>query len=133
MLLSGLILLLVCFASNFLLMEIYLNGILAHELKKPHTAYRFNVVSRRHLRLSARRMDLPRTGMETPYPESHYRSIVTRIFFLSPTPEAYNKVSPLFSGLYFVDSLFLVALYRTVQGRKTGLTNKKIKDLKLKD
>lgn len=33
MLLSGLILLLVCFASNFLLMEIYLNGILAHELK----------------------------------------------------------------------------------------------------
>ena len=33
MLLSGLVLLLVCFASNFLLMEVYLNGILAHELK----------------------------------------------------------------------------------------------------
>ena len=33
MLLSGLILILVCFASNFLLMEVYLNGILAHELK----------------------------------------------------------------------------------------------------
>ena len=31
MLLSGLVLLLVCFASNFLLMEVYLNGILAHD------------------------------------------------------------------------------------------------------
>ena len=33
MLFSGLVLLLVCFASNFLLMEIYLSGVLAHELK----------------------------------------------------------------------------------------------------
>ena len=123
MLLSGLILLLVCFASNFLLMEIYLNGILAHELKN-----RFNVVSRRHLRLSARRMDLPRTGMETPYPESHYRSIVTPNLLPVAYAGSIQQVSPLFSGLYFVDSLFLVALYRTVQGRKTGLTNKKIKD-----
>ena len=99
----------------------------------PHTAYRFNVVSRRHLRLSARRMDLPRTGMETPYPESHYRSIVTPNLLPVAYAGSIQQVSPLFSGLYFVDSLFLVALYRTVQGRKTGLTNKKIKDLKLKD
>ena len=55
MLLSGLVLLLVCFASNFLLMEVYLNGILAHELKN---------------------------------------HILLRIFFLSPTPEAYNKFLP---------------------------------------
>ena len=33
MLFSGLVLLLVCFASNFLLMEVYLSGVLAHELK----------------------------------------------------------------------------------------------------
>ena len=59
MLLSGLILILVCFASNFLLMEVYLNGILAHELKEPHIAHRFNVVSCRDFRLPARRMDLP--------------------------------------------------------------------------
>ena len=91
------------------------------------------MVSRRHLRLSTRRMDLPRTGMETPYPESHYRSIVTPNLLPVAYTESIQQVSPLFSGLYFVDSLFLVALYRTVQGRKTGLTNKKIKDLKLKD
>ena len=90
------------------------------------------MVSRRHLRLSARRMDLPRTGMETPYPESHYRSIVTPNLLPVAYAGSIQQVSPLFSGLYFVDSLFLVALYRTVQGRKTGLTNKKIKDLKLK-
>ena len=40
-------------------MEVYLNGILAHELKEPHIAHRFNVVSCRDLRLSARGMDLP--------------------------------------------------------------------------
>ena len=78
-------------------------------------------------------MDLPRTGMETPYPESHYRSIVTPNLLPVAYAGSIQQVSPLFSGLYFVDSLFLVALYRTVQGRKTGLTNKKIKDLKLKD
>lgn len=91
---------------------------------KPHTANRFNVVSRRHLRLSARRMDLPRTGMETPYPESHYRSIVTPNLLPVAYTGSIQQVSPLFSGLYFVDSLFLVALYRTVQSWKTGLTNK---------
>jgi len=77
MLFSGLVLLLVCFASNFLLMEVYLSGVLAHELKN-------------HILLTAltwylagisgylpHRMDLPRTGMETQNHQSHYRRIVT--------------------------------------------------------
>ena len=70
---------------------------------------------------------MPRTGMETPYPESHYRSIVTPNLLPVAYAGSIQQVSPLFSGLYFVDSLFLVAFYRTVQGRKTGLTNKKLK------
>lgn len=76
MLLSGLVLLLVCFASNFLLMEVYLNGILAHELKN-------------HILLTALTWYLARISaiclwpgsalnrMETSYSESHYRSIIT--------------------------------------------------------
>ena len=54
MLFSGLVLLLVCFASNFLLMEIYLSGVLAHELKNhilpvfPDTCSSHGSVSNRH-------------------------------------------------------------------------------------
>ena len=86
MLLSGLILILVCFASNFLLMEVYLNGILAHELKN-------------HILLTALTWYL--AGI------SGYLLVawicllnliiavlLLRIFFLSPTPEAYNKFLP---------------------------------------
>ena len=47
--------------------------------------------------------------------------LLLRIFFLSPTPEAYNKFLPYLAGLYVVDSFFLVALYRTIQSRKAGL------------
>ena len=75
MLFSGLVLLLVCFASNFLLMEVYLSGVLAHE--ESYTADRPHVVSCRYFRLPAHRMDLPRTGMETQNHQSHYRRIVT--------------------------------------------------------
>ena len=130
MLLSGLILLLVCFASNFLLMEIYLNGILAHELKN-------------HILLTALTWYLAGISgyllvawicLEPAWKRRILnRSIVTPNLLPVAYTESIQQVSPLFSGLYFVDSLFLVALYRTVQGRKTGLTNKKIKDLKLKD
>ena len=77
MLFSGLVLLLVCFASNFLLMEVYLSGVLAHELKN-------------HILLTALTWYL--AGI------SGYLLIITvlllRIFFLSPTPEAYNKFLP---------------------------------------
>ena len=79
MLLSGLILILVCFASNFLLMEVYLNGILAHELKN-------------HILLTAW------ICLEPAWKRRILNLIIAvlllRIFFLSPTPEAYNKFLP---------------------------------------
>ncbi len=94
MLLSGLILLLVCFASNFLLMEIYLNGILAHELKN-------------HILLTALTWYLAGISgyllvawicLEPAWKRRILNLIIAvlllRIFFLSPTPEAYNKFLP---------------------------------------
>ena len=75
MLFSGLVLLLVCFASNFLLMEVYLSGVLAHELKNHIllTALTWYLAGISGYLL----MDLPRTGMETQNHQSHYRRIVT--------------------------------------------------------
>ena len=94
MLLSGLILLLVCFASNFLLMEVYLNGILAHELKN-------------HILLTALTWYLAGISgyllvawicLEPAWKRRILNLIIAvlllRIFFLSPTPEAYNKFLP---------------------------------------
>ena len=94
MLLSGLVLLLVCFASNFLLMEVYLNGILAHELKN-------------HILLTALTWYLAGISgyllvawicLEPAWKRRILNLIIAvlllRIFFLSPTPEAYNKFLP---------------------------------------
>ena len=85
MLLSGLILILVCFASNFLLMEVYLNGILAHELKN-------------HILLTALTWYLAWICLEPAWKRRILNLIIAvlllRIFFLSPTPEAYNKFLP---------------------------------------
>ena len=94
MLLSGLILILVCFASNFLLMEVYLNGILAHELKN-------------HILLTALTWYLAGISgyllvawicLEPAWKRRILNLIIAvlllRIFFLSPTPEAYNKFLP---------------------------------------
>ena len=79
MLFSGLVLLLVCFASNFLLMEVYLSGVLAHELKN-------------HILLTAW------ICLEPAWKRRIINLIIAvlllRIFFLSPTPEAYNKFLP---------------------------------------
>lgn len=94
MLFSGLVLLLVCFASNFLLMEIYLNGVLAHELKN-------------HILLTALTWYLAGISgyllvawicLEPAWKRRIINLIIAvlllRIFFLSPTPEAYNKFLP---------------------------------------
>ena len=94
MLLSGLVLLLVCFASNFLLMEVYLNGILAYELKN-------------HILLTALTWYLAGISgyllvawicLEPAWKRRILNLIIAvlllRIFFLSPTPEAYNKFLP---------------------------------------
>lgn len=94
MLFSGLVLLLVCFASNFLLMEIYLSGVLAHELKN-------------HILLTALTWYLAGISgyllvawicLEPAWKRRIINLIITvlllRIFFLSPTPEAYNKFLP---------------------------------------
>lgn len=94
MLFSGLLLLLVCFASNFLLMEVYLNGILAHELKN-------------HILLTALTWYLAGISgylliawicLEPAWKRRILNLVIAvlllRIFFLSPTPEAYNKFLP---------------------------------------
>lgn len=94
MLFSGLVLLLVCFASNFLLMEIYLSGVLAHELKN-------------HILLTALTWYLAGISgylliawicLEPAWKRRIINLIIAvlllRIFFLSPTPEAYNKFLP---------------------------------------
>ena len=86
MLLSGLVLLLVCFASNFLLMEVYLSGVLAHELKN-------------HILLTALTWYLVAWICLEPAWKRRILNLVIavlllRIFFLSPTPEAYNKFLP---------------------------------------
>ena len=81
MLLSGLILLLVCFASNFLLMEIYLNGILAHELAGISG---YLLVAWICLEPAWKRRIL----------NLIIAVLLLRIFFLSPMPEAYNKFLP---------------------------------------
>lgn len=94
MLLSGLVLLLVCFASNFLLMEVYLNGVLAHELKN-------------HILLTALTWYLAGISgyllvawicLEPAWKRRILNLVIAvlllRIFFLSPTPEAYNKFLP---------------------------------------
>ena len=94
MLFSGLVLLLVCFASNFLLMEVYLSGVLAHELKN-------------HILLTALTWYLAGISgylliawicLEPAWKRRIINLIIAvlllRIFFLSPTPEAYNKFLP---------------------------------------
>lgn len=94
MLLSGLVLLLVCFASNFLLMEVYLSGVLAHELKN-------------HILLTALTWYLAGISgyllvawicLEPAWKRRILNLVIAvlllRIFFLSPTPEAYNKFLP---------------------------------------
>lgn len=94
MLFCGLVLLLVCFASNFLLMEVYLSGVLAHELKN-------------HILLTALTWYLAGISgylliawicLEPAWKRRIINLIITvlllRIFFLSPTPEAYNKFLP---------------------------------------
>jgi hypothetical protein len=57
--------------------------------------------------------------MEKLYSRLHLPSPRYRAKVHKPDKSLHSKLFP---------SLFLVALYRTVQGRKTGLTNKKIKD-----
>ena len=79
MLFSGLVLLLVCFASNFLLMEVYLSGVLAHELKN-------------HILLTAWICLEP--ALKRRIINLIIAVLLLRIFFLSPTPEAYNKFLP---------------------------------------
>lgn len=82
------------FASNFLLMEVYLNGILAHELKN-------------HILLTALTWYLAGISgyllvawicLEPAWKRRILNLIIAvlllRIFFLSPTPEAYNKFLP---------------------------------------
>ena len=94
MLLSGLKQLLDCFASNLQLMELYLNEILAHELKS-------------HILLTALTWYLAGISgyllvawicLEPAWKRRILNLIIAvlllRIFFLSPTPEAYNKFLP---------------------------------------
>ena len=79
------------------------------------------MVSCRYFRIPARRMDLSRAGMETQNHQSHYRRAITANLLSVAHTGSIQQVPPLFSGLYFVDSFFLVAFYRTIQGRKAGL------------
>lgn len=94
MLLSGLALLLVCFASNFLLMEIYLRGILAPELKN-------------HILLTALPWYMAGVSgyllvswicLEPAWKRRVLNLVITvlllRVFFLSATPEAYVPFLP---------------------------------------
>lgn len=94
MLCSGLALLLVCFAANFLLMEVYLTGVFAHELKN-------------HILLTALTWYLAGISgyllvawicLEPAWKRRLFNLVVSmlilRVFFLAPTPEAYNKFLP---------------------------------------
>lgn len=94
MLFSGLVLLIVCFASNFLLMEIYLSGVLAPELKN-------------HILLTALPWYMAGISgyllvswicLEPAWKRLILNLIIAvlllRIFFLSTTPEAYNAFLP---------------------------------------
>lgn len=94
MLFAGVALLVVCFATNFLLMEIYLNGVFAHELKS-------------HVLLTALTWYLAGIAgyllvswicLEPTWKHRVLNLIISvlilRVFFLSPTPEAYNKFLP---------------------------------------
>ena len=70
-------------------------------------------------------MDLSLTGMETPYPEPrHCRAFTANLLSVAHTGSL-QQVSPLPVGLYIADSLFLMALHRTVQGGKTRLKEMK--------
>lgn len=97
MLLSGLVLLLICFATNFLLMEIYLSQVFAPELKN-------------HILLTALTWYLAGIAgyllmawicLEPAWKRRIVNLVITvlllRVFFLSPTPEAYVKFLPYLS------------------------------------
>lgn len=94
MLLSGLLLLLLCFASNFLLMELYLSGVLASELKN-------------HILLTALPWYLAGISgylliswicFEPAWKRRLLDLIIAmlllRVFFMSTTPEAYRMFLP---------------------------------------
>lgn len=94
MLLAGSVLLLACFATNFLLMELYLSSVFAHELKN-------------HILLTALTWYLAGLAgyllvswicLEPTWkrriPNLVIAVLLLRIFFLSPTPEAYNSFLP---------------------------------------
>ena len=106
MLLYGLLILLVCFASNYLLMAIYLQGILAPELYSRIllTALPWYLAGFTAYLLIAW------VCLEPTWKRRIFNLIVTvlllRIFFLSSDPEAYNGFLP---GL-IVYSLLTVSL-----------------------
>lgn len=94
MLLAGLLLLTVCFASNLLLMDIYLKNVLASELKA-------------HILLTALPWYLAGVSgyllvswicLEPTWKYRVFNLVIAvlllRIFFLSSTPEAYNRFLP---------------------------------------
>ena len=105
MLFSGLVLLLVCFASNFLLMEIYLSGVLAHELKN-------------HILLTALTWYL--AGISGYLLVAWICLEPANLLSVAHTGSL-QQVPPVSIGLYFADRFFLMAFHSAVQSGKTGL------------
>lgn len=94
MLFSGVILLLICFAASFLLMEVYLGGVLAPELKNHilQTALPWYLAGISGYLL------VSWICLEPAWKRRILNLVITvfllKIFFLSDTPEAYNAFLP---------------------------------------
>lgn len=94
MLLSGLVLLLIAFASNFILMEVYLTQILATELKN----HMLSTALTWYMSGIAGYLLVTWISLEPTWKRRVINLIISvlilRIFFLSDTPEAYNHILP---------------------------------------
>ena len=120
MLLYGLVVLLICFAANYLLMTVYMQGVLAPEL---YSRILLTVLPWYLAGIDAYDfMDMPRTDLETPRPQSGNLCIAVAYLFPGSGTGSLQRFPALAGNLHPAHGKSLMALHCTVQGRRTRLT-----------
>ena len=120
MLLYGLVVLLICFAANYVLMTVYMQGVLAPELYS--RILLTALVSGRYCRLSSDFMDMPGTDLETPRPQSGNLCIAVAYLLPGSGTGSLQRFPALAGNLHPAHGKSLMAFHCTVQSRRTRLT-----------
>ncbi len=122
MLLYGLVVLLICFAANYVLMTVYMQGVLAPE----HYSRILLTALPWYLAGIAAYLLISWICLEPTWKRRVLNLVISvlllRIFFLAPAPEAYNAFLPWLAIYTLLTASLLMALHCTVQGRRTRLT-----------